>query len=544
MLKITIVNSKTPTEKRSLELEPEKMVNGECFIGRSRHCGIVLTSSEVSRVHGSIGLENGQYCFTDFASLGGSFLNHNEVTINQRYPLRQLDIIRIGEYILTLDAIEGDIPSPPPAEPQKTTAPAPQPAAGALFVPQPSAAPIAPVLDPKEYMPVALIPTEQMGYWTKGDLTVQCVEIIDETHDAKTFRFVANPPILFDYQPGQFVTLKLDIDGKLVKRSYSISSTPSRPHTLEITVKRNPPPPDAPDAPPGLVSNWLHDNLKVGHQVNLSGPLGKFTSFANPSQKLLLISAGSGITPMMSMSRWVMDTASTCDIVFFHSARTPKDIIYWKELSWMSEHNPRFKLAIAISRPGDNQAWWGFTGRLNPPMLFSMAPDFMQRTVYVCGSGGFMKGTKAMLEELGFPMENYYEESFGGPKKGKKAAAAPATAPTPAPATARPTATPAATPTATPTPAPAGDSFTVVFSKSGQEVKCDGSTPILDIAEEEGIDIDSSCRSGVCGTCKVKKSEGEINYDGDPDALDDDEQEAGYILACIACPAGRVVIQA
>ncbi|HAX90272.1 MAG TPA: flavodoxin, partial [Cyanobacteria bacterium UBA11370] len=78
-----------------------------------------------------------------------------------------------------------------------------------------------------------------------------CVGIIDETHDVKTFRFAADPPVLFTYQPGQFVILNLDINGKPVKRSYSLSSTPSRPHTLDITVKRTSSPSDTPDAPPG-----------------------------------------------------------------------------------------------------------------------------------------------------------------------------------------------------------------------------------------------------------------------------------------------------
>ena len=606
VLKITIVNSNTPAEKQVIDLDPASMINGECFIGRSPHCGVVLPSSDVSRVHGSISADGGQYYFTDLASLGGSRLNESEVNVNQKYPLKPQDILRIGEFILTLEPSGWQAPAPAPAAAAPVAAVATAPAAAApaatpvaaaappaVPAPAPAAAPasVAPAAaapaptepvspangtssDPQSYMPVAYVAPDQARWWTKGDLKVRCQEVIPETHDVKTFRFVADPPVLFSYQPGQFVTLKLEINGKPVKRSYSISSTPSRPHTLEITVKRNPPPPDTPDAPPGLVSNWLHDNITAGSEINLSGPLGKFTCFANPSQKLLLLSAGSGITPMMSMSRWVLDTTADCDIIFFHSARTLQDIIYWRELDLMAAAHPNFKLEIAITRPSPNQAWWGLTGRLNESVLQQIAPDFMERNVYVCGSGPFMKGAKSMLEQMGFPMQNYYEESFGGPKKAKKpkAGSAPAAAPAPAPVAApapapvaapapAPVAAPAPVPVAAPAPAPvaaapaptaapppaaepAAGAIAVVFSQAGKEVSCDGEDPILDVAEGEGVDIDSSCRSGVCGTCKVKKLEGEVRYEGDPDGLDEDEQEEGYILTCISHPVGRVVIEA
>ncbi len=546
-------------------LQPETMINGECFLGRSRHCGIVLPSSEVSRVHGCISRVKDEYYFTDLASLGGSRLNHNEVNVNQKYPLKVEDIIRIGEFILTVEAIEKIEVAPAPlssssqAQPQKAAGPqgSAPPSGFVLEIPPAELVAEAPVVDPKTYMPVSQIPIDQIGTWAKGDLAVRCVNVISETPDAKTFRFAADPPILFNYQPGQFVTLKLEIEGKSVKRSYSISSTPSRPHTLEITVKRVPAPSDAPDASPGLVSNWLHDNMRVGNSLTLSGPLGKFTCFAHPSPKLLFISAGSGVTPMMSMSRWMMDTAAKCDVIFFHNARTPKDIIFWKELGWMSSHNPNFQLAISVTQPSYNQEWWGLRGRLNEPMLYAIAPDFWTRTVYVCGPDGFMKAVKTMMQGLGFPMKNYYEESFGGAKTPKKGAttttpkaqtlSAPA-APTAAIPVVAPTSVPVSSGSAASGSAASGSaasgSAIIVFATSGKEVKCDGQEPILDVAEAEGIEMDSSCRSGTCGTCKILKREGTVNYEGEPEALDDEEQEQGYILACIACPVGKVVVEA
>ncbi|MDJ1185505.1 2Fe-2S iron-sulfur cluster binding domain-containing protein [Roseofilum sp. BLCC_M143] len=148
-------------------------------------------------------------------------------------------------------------------------------------------------------------------------------------------------------------------------------------------------------------------------------------------------------------------------------------------------------------------------------------------------------------------MENYYEESFGGAKVPKKSAAKPEVS-TPAVPEAKPAPaveakvepTPAPAPQPPPAPAASSAGATIVFKTSGKEVAVDGDDSILDVAEEHEIDIDSSCRTGACGTCKVKKLSGTVDYQSDPDALDESEVEQGYVLACIATAVGRVEIEA
>ena len=127
------------------------------------------------------------------------------------------------------------------------------------------------------FMPLAVADPRQLSRWQKGKILVRCVEVIDDTHDVKTFRLIANPPVLFTFKPGQFLTLELQIDGKPVHRSYTISSTPSRPHALELTVKR---------VAGGRVSNWLHDNLHVGDSLSVKGPGGSFSFFDHPARKM------------------------------------------------------------------------------------------------------------------------------------------------------------------------------------------------------------------------------------------------------------------
>ena len=553
MPEIIIIDTRKPQETKTIHLAPEDQLNQESLIGRDARCCVVLNDSLASRTHGKIAFRNGSYYYCDLGSRNGSKINNEDAQLNQEYLLKPSDTISLGNHLLWIKAIAGE-----------TTVVAPQ------------------LLTPEQYMPLAAIDTASLETWTTGTKQVRCVQIINETADVKTFTFVAEPPVKFDYQPGQFLTLNLDIDGKSVKRSYSISSTPSRPHTIEITVKRVPAPSDEPNAPPGLVSNWLHDNMTVGKQIEVNAPVGKFTNFANPSTKLFLISAGSGITPMMSMSRWICDTVSNVDIVFLHSARSPEDIIFRQELEMMTSRYPNFKLAITVTRPVPGQPWYGYRGRINETILPAIASDYKERTVYVCGSNPFMESTKELLQKISFPMENYYEESFGGTKKKKKVASAtpatnqtsivqpstptltsapilvptPTPEPTPAPAipatsiingfapAPAPAPVPVSSPTlkraSPPTSTPASSSPVVVLSKSGQEIACDGEEAILDVAEAEGADLPFGCRMGACGACKVKKLEGKVAYDDD----DCDPCEEGFIYTCVARPVGRVVIEA
>jgi len=366
----------------------------------------------------------------------------------------------------------------------------------------------------------------QQSKWTGGELTVRCVAVIQETHDVKTFRFVGVKPLLFSFKPGQFVVLDLKIENKSVKRSYSISSTPSRPHTLDITVKLVPSPINQPDIPRGLVSNWLHDNLKKEDKITLNGAFGTFTCVDNPSRKLIFISAGSGITPMMSMSRYLLDQAFDVDIIFIHSARTPHDIIFGQELKLMAaQYADNFKLAITVT--GSEQrfsSWYGYKGRLTSSMLEVISPDLLERTIYVCGSNTFMVSVKETLINMNFSMEQYHEESFG-----EKSIVNDLTKNNIADLQLN----------------SANENMTngthiVVFANSGKEVNCSPEESLLEVAEKIGVSIPSACRSGNCGICKQKLIEGEVNYEQETNYKCEDDE----VLCCVAKPLGKVAIGA
>ena len=463
-----------------------------CLIGRHPSCDLNLNTPEISRVHAIILKSQENYYFIDLASTDGSRINNQEVEFNQEYPLKAGDVIRIGDFILLFEEISDESQPYWFLKPKDTNIP------------------------------------KQLTIGNDNQPIFRCSQVIDETHDVKTFRLISSPPQVFDdYKPGQFVTLDLEINGESVKRSYSISSTPSRPHALEITVKRVPSPSDAPNVPPGLVSNWLHDYLTVDSLMKVSPPMGNFTCFEHPNEKFLFISAGSGITPMMSMSRWLCDIDPDADIVFVHSAKTVRDIIFCQELELMASRNPKFQLAVTLTGT-HHPTWSGYTGRVNDLMLQAIAPDFKERIVYVCGPDGFRSSVKATLKEMKFPMSSYHEESFGSSKKRKKSS------PSPKPETQikseiSPTDTFKASKTQT--------ADVVFFTKSDKELVCDPEETILEAAQREGIKLPYGCGMGACGQCKLRKVSGEVIYEEDSECEDD------YVLTCVAKATGSVIIE-
>ncbi|MFC8751260.1 FAD-binding oxidoreductase [Pseudomonas oryzihabitans] len=352
--------------------------------------------------------------------------------------------------------------------------------------------------------------------WTNGRHPVRCVKVIQETWDVRTFCFTAEIPLMYFFKPGQFVTLELEIDGRQVMRSYTISSSPSVPYSFSITVKR---------VPGGQVSNWLHDNLKVGDNLAVHGPVGLFNAIDYPADKVLYLSGGVGITPVMSMARWFYDTNASVDMVFVHSARTPRDIIYQGELEHMAARIDNFALNLVCERTEHGESWAGYRGYFDRRMLELMAPDFREREIFCCGPTPYMNAVKAMLRELDFDMTHYHEESFGAtPPEAKVEAAEQAEAAAELP------------------PIPLEAQCNIAFTESGKSVNIGPGETIHGAAAKLGLHIPKACGMGICGTCKVLKKSGEVFMDHNGGITEEDEAE-GYILSCCSIPQGDVQIE-
>lgn len=355
-----------------------------------------------------------------------------------------------------------------------------------------------PLVNRKPAMPSCGVQKLALPDPVQHSLLARCIEVLDVTADVKAFRFVDDSGQAMVYKPGQFVTLEVELEGKKLFRSYTMSSSPTDSAYFELTVKRV-------DA--GAVSNWMCNQLKVGSTLRMTGPHGKFTCAPKPRKKLLFLSAGSGVTPMLSMSRWIRDQALDTDVLYFHCARTTKDLIFGAEVVAMQAENPYFVQHISLTRSTKKDQWRGLTGYLDTAMLNTIAPDFAEREVYICGPEGFMQGTKALFQTAGFAMSHFHEESFG---------------------------------IANSVEASGG---TVCFATSGIEVACSGQQNILEIADQAGVEIASACRTGDCGECKVRKISGDAPVSNSA-GLDPQEVEEGYVLTCVGFVNGRVVVEA
>jgi ferredoxin-NADP reductase len=361
------------------------------------------------------------------------------------------------------------------------------------------------------------------------DDTLLCVQVRPETHDVKTFVFNTPAPRRFAYLPGQFLTLSLPIGpgGEAVQRSYTISSSPTRPDRLSITVKR---------VSGGPVSNWLHDHLKPGMSVDAMGPAGDFTCFADGEQpqplslsaahaarpRYLFISGGSGITPLMSMTRALVDLTADADIVFVHAARSPDDLIFADELACLARQHPRLQLAFVCETVGSQPQWAGARGRLDAALLQRTVPDFADRDAYTCGPAPFMGAVREMLQALGHPVARYREESFNFDTLAGASADVTDAAPSP--------------------DAPATTSFRITLSRLGDSFSCQPGQTLLNAATQAGVRLPASCSTGLCGTCKTRKVSGEVamSHKG---GIRQREIDQGWVLPCCSTPLGDVVLE-
>ena len=345
-----------------------------------------------------------------------------------------------------------------------------------------------------------------------ADDTLICCHVRAETHDVKSFLFRTRAPGLFRFRPGQFITLELEIRGEAINRCYTISSAPTQPDTLSITVKRK---------AGGVVSNWLHDNLKPGSRIKALGPAGDFSCTHHPADKYLFLSGGSGVTPLMSMARTLYALGDDKDIIFVHSARTPPDIIFRQELAMISQGMAHFRTGFICETDGGDSSWTGPSGQLNLAHLHSLAPDLAQREIFCCGPEPYMLAVKTMLQDAAFDMTHYHEESFSferhPPSETEVQAAS------------------------DPAPTPEG-SFKIEFTRSGRTIDCGPDQFILDAARAAGMRLPFSCAKGLCGTCKSKKLSGEVamTHAG---GIRQREIDQGMFLPCCSKPLSDVKIE-
>ena len=325
-----------------------------------------------------------------------------------------------------------------------------------------------------------------------------CRAVRSVAPQVKTVVLAPRQASMIKFEAGQYVTIEFDVDGRSVDRCYTIASPPTRPETMAITVKRT---------EGGIVSRWLHDGgLVPGSVVRVGEPQGEFTLAAHPSPAYLLLTAGSGITPALSILRTLYDLGDTCDIVLVHSQRRLADVPYRAELDWMARHVPGLRVHYLCSEE---------SGRLTPSALASLVPDVAAREVLACGPSSYRAAAREAAVEIGCAAGRFHEESFSFEE-------------------ARPLAPSTATSGAT-------ASFRVEFREHGVTLDCSPDTTLLDAAAAAGLTLPSSCAQGLCGTCKSTLISGEVDMQHNG-GIRPREIAAGKVLLCCSRPKTDLVV--
>ncbi|WP_406656303.1 FAD-binding oxidoreductase [Methanolobus sp. ZRKC2] len=224
------------------------------------------------------------------------------------------------------------------------------------------------------------------------------IEILPRSKNIKSFRF--KRPEGFDFKAGQYIIVTIAVDGKNVSKPFSLSSSPTEKDYIEFTKRLT-----------GHEFSNALDSMEVGDIAGISGPFGKMT-FEGKYDKIALLSGGIGITPMRSICRYCTDMGLDTDVVLICSDRTEDDMIFWKELMQMMEHNPNLKVFQTLTRA--SESWHGCRDRINADILKEQIPDYNTREFFICGSPGMVKSMVEMLLSVGVPREKIKRESLAG----------------------------------------------------------------------------------------------------------------------------------
>lgn len=227
---------------------------------------------------------------------------------------------------------------------------------------------------------------------------LKVLEIIKRTHDVKSFRFPR--PEGFDYKPGQYILVSLTVEGSVVTKPFSFSSSPTERDHIEFAKKLTGHP----------FSNVL-DNMKIGDSAIISGPFGKMT-FEGEYDKILLLSGGIGITPMISICKYCTDMQIDSNIVLIYSNKTENDLAFKAEFEEMMHKNVNLKVMYTLTRASEN--WTGLRERISNKIISNEVPDYMERRFYICGPPEMVHSMEETLASMNIPKEMVKKEALVG----------------------------------------------------------------------------------------------------------------------------------
>jgi stearoyl-CoA 9-desaturase NADPH oxidoreductase len=322
--------------------------------------------------------------------------------------------------------------------------------------------------------------------WTARELRGEIVDVRTETADSATVTIKPGWGFAADYQPGQYVGIGLRVDGRWHWRSYSLTSVPVRDKKLiTITVKAT---------PEGFLSTHLVNGVKPGTIVRLAAPKGDFALPDPPPSKILFVSAGSGITPLMAMLRSLTARGQSPDIVHLHSAPSADGVIFHDELRELENRQPGYRLHLQLTQQN---------GKLDFERLDELVPDWQDRPTWACGPTPMLDTVEKVWDAAGLS-DDLHMERFAIARTDK-----------------------------------GGEGGTVTFAISDKTIEIDGATSILEAGERVGIQMPFGCRMGICQTCVLPLEDGYVR-----DFRSGDEHGAGdRINTCVSTASGDCTLK-
>lgn len=321
--------------------------------------------------------------------------------------------------------------------------------------------------------------------WSARELRGRIVEVRPETADSATLMIKPGWGYAADHRPGQYIGIGLLVDGRWRWRSYSLTSPPraAGSRMLSITVKA---------MPEGFLSTHLVNGVRPGTVVRLAAPQGNFVMPDPPPPSVLFLTAGSGITPVMSMLRTMQRRNTIRDVVHLHSAPTPDDVMFADELRTLERAHPGYRLTVRATRSD---------GRLDLTRLAEDVADWQDRQAWACGPEGLLADAEKAWEAAGIA-DRLHLERFAAVRGASAAGGA------------------------------------VTFARSGITRTADAATTLLDAGEQAGVRIPFGCRMGICHTCVVSLLDGRV-----VDLRSGAEHEPGSrVQVCVTAPSGDCVV--
>ncbi len=317
--------------------------------------------------------------------------------------------------------------------------------------------------------------------------------IIDETSDVKTFQFKRISKDKFPiFKPGQFMSFQINNQGK-VFRSYSLSGSCENQNIMEVSIKK---------LPDGIGSGWFH-SLKVGDTVTAHPPGGHFTNndLAESSPRIF-VAGGIGVTPFLSMIQTALQRGQKHQIHLFYGARTRDDLAFHKLLQLLEKRNHNFSYTPVLSEKTDH--WHGETGFITFDLISAKASSLTSNSAtnyYFCGPPILTESVSKSLMDNNIQKTNIHSEKFASPSTISE------------------------------------DDIEHIEAKihyKGEVYNYSGKQNLLEFLEDQKVEMDFSCRSGVCGACKVKIKKGSVNALTDSGLIDDEKKS--HILTCVCWP--------